>query len=272
MSTDRLNTLTANLAKFNQGRLEPGSVSDRHPSDILYIEMLRDIVRKDIPIGADFEWYESLLTHGPGQSDPLFDWIAESATREQMVWFLSQEAAGEAGFDDLVAMTQVKMPVRAKLEMARNYWDEMGRGEQKGMHGGLLQGVLDYFGIVPDYRTTCLEALLLSNLMVGLASYRRYAYLSVGALGVIEMTAPGRVARVDQGLARLGVPPDARLYFSLHAALDVKHSREWNREVIQPLPPQRVQEVAEGAYLRLWAGKRCFDRYRQELLAPAFEI
>ena len=50
-----------------------------------------------------------------------------------MRWFLTQEAAGEAGFDDLVAMTQVKLPARAKLELARNYWDEMGRGA-RGRH------------------------------------------------------------------------------------------------------------------------------------------
>ena len=56
-----------------------------------------------------------------------------------MLWFLTQEVAGEAGFDDLLAMTQVKMPVTAKLEMARNYWDEMGRGRDTAMHGPLLE-------------------------------------------------------------------------------------------------------------------------------------
>ncbi len=55
-----------------------------------------------------------------------------------MRWFLQQEVAGEAGFDDLVAMCQVKMPTQAKLELARNYWDEMGRGAEAGMHGPML--------------------------------------------------------------------------------------------------------------------------------------
>ena len=57
-----------------------------------------------------------------------------------MLWFLTQEVAGEAGFDDLLAMTQVKMPVTAKLEMARNYWDEMGRGRDTAMHGHSSRG------------------------------------------------------------------------------------------------------------------------------------
>ena len=71
---------------------------------------------------------------GPGQGDRLFDWLATAATLDDMKWFLTQEAAGEAGFDDLVAYSQIKVPVaQAKLELARNYWDEMGRGNEGGM-------------------------------------------------------------------------------------------------------------------------------------------
>jgi hypothetical protein len=44
---------------------------------------------------------------------------------QQMQWFLTQEIAGEAGFEDLTAFTQIRLPVRPKLELARTYWDEM---------------------------------------------------------------------------------------------------------------------------------------------------
>ena len=81
---------------------------------------------------AFIAWFEELRENGPGQGDPLFPWLATTATREQMRWFLTQEVAGEAGFDDLLALTQIKMSERAKLEMARNFWDEMGRGAGKG--------------------------------------------------------------------------------------------------------------------------------------------
>ena len=72
-------------------------------------------------------WFEDLEQSGPGQGDPLFPWLAETATMEQMRWFLTQEVAGEAGFEDLAAITQVRMPQGPKLEIARNYWDEIGR-------------------------------------------------------------------------------------------------------------------------------------------------
>ena len=214
------------------------------------------------------DWFEGLRESGPGQGDPLFPWLAQKATLEQMRWFLAQEVAGEAGFDDLVALTQVKMPVRAKLELARNYWDEMGRGRGVAMHGPLLGELARVLAVKATPESTVWEALALANLLVALALDRRYAYHSVGALGAIELTAPGRVALVDQGLARLGVGKAARRYFTLHATLDLKHSEAWNREVLRTLveeEPRAARAIAEGALMRLRAGARCFERYRRQL-------
>ena len=107
--------------------------------------------------------------------------------------------------------------------------------------------------------------------MAALASTRRYAYQSIGALGAVEMTAPGRVSLVNAGLRRLGVSAEARQYFQLHAGLDIRHSKEWNAEVIEPLVsanPEVAWPIAEGALMRLRAGERCFERYRRELAVP----
>jgi len=214
------------------------------------------------------EWFEELKESGPGQGDPLFKWLAEDCTMEQMKWFLTQEVAGEAGFDDLTALTQVKLPIRPKLELARNYWDEMGRGNPKGMHGPLLEALAEFLELHPARDSTVTESLALANTMAGLAANRRYAYHSVGALGVIEMTAPGRSAATSAGLKRLGVRAGNRHYFALHAVLDVKHSLAWNAEAIEPLVasnPSIATAIAEGALMRLQCGARCFERYRREL-------
>ena len=213
-------------------------------------------------------WFEELRLTGPGQGDGLFDWLATTATLDQMRWFLTQEAAGEAGFDDLVALTQVKLPARPKLELARNYWDEMGRGNIKGMHGPLLTTLIETMEIDPSIDDTVWESLALANMMLGLATSRRYAYHSVGALGVVELTAPGRVAKVAAGLRRLGFSDRERRYFDLHATLDVKHSEAWNAEALIPLveaDPTLAAPIAEGALMRLACGARCFARYRAEL-------
>lgn len=278
------NSFQRGLAHWNHQRLAPGFPHDEwertldHDARMLrmesaFIEELRaEIASEAAEVPADAEdfigWFEELKETGPGQGDPLFPWLAETATREEMSWFLRQEAAGEAGFDDLVACTQVKMPARAKLEFARNYWDEMGRGNPKGMHGPMLEVLIETLELNPTIDTTVWESLALANAMTAMATTRRYAWLSVGALGAIEMTAPGRSAATAAGLRRLGFSGRERHYFDLHAVLDVKHSEAWNREALRPLveeDPRRARPIAEGALIRLRCGARCFERYRREL-------
>lgn len=135
------------------------------------------------------------------------------------------------------------------------------------MHGPMLERLAHRLEL--DYSIEPVpEALALGNLLAGLAFNRRYAFHSVGALGVIELTAPDRARLVNLGLKRLGVDAGTRQYYALHSTLDVKHSLAWNAEVIQPLVaerPERRFAIAEGALMRLRAGHACFVRYRREL-------
>jgi len=245
-----------------------------------FIEAFRNHVAPlvaDVPDDPEgfVAWFEALKDSGPGQWDPLFDWLATEADLEQMKWFLTQEAAGEAGFDDLVAMTQVKLPARPKLELARNYWDEMGRGNMAGMHGPMLERTVQGLELKPTIEGTCWQALCLANTLTALATTRRYAYQSIGALGAVELTAPTRVGSVADGLKRLGRPPEQRKYFVLHAQLDVEHSRAWNAEALVPLVearPDCARYIAEGALMRLICGEQCFEAYRGYLWAHAHPV
>jgi hypothetical protein len=274
----------AALAAWNRERLEPGfpeadwekTLDREHRMKRLegaFVEALRSEVAEAAAAAPDdadgfIAWFEALADAGLGQGDPLFPWIADTASEPELCWFLEQEAAGEAGFEDLTAFTQVKMPTRPKLELARNYWDEMGRGNPKGMHGPLLDTLVERLALKPRIESTCWESLALANAMTAMATSRRYAFHSVGALGAIELTAPGRSAATAAGLKRLGFTGRERHYFDLHAVLDVKHSEEWNKEVIRPLveeDPRRARPMAEGALIRLLCGARCYERYRAQL-------
>lgn len=274
------------LAKFNQTRLTPhysslnwrNEIQQEFEFKILEGEIL-EAEKKLILSQArtapqktqEFvEWFEDLKATGPGQNSPLFDWLAESANYAQMKWFIQQEVAGEAGFEDLTALTQIKMPTQPKMEMANNYWDEMGRGNFAGMHGPMLTKIASEFGLDENtnIEKSTWEALALGNVLLGMAINRRYAYHSVGALGVVELTAPGRAKKVHQGLKRLGMSAEGQRYYLLHSAIDIKHSADWNREVITPLieaHPEVIPAIAEGALMRLNAGARCFARYQKEL-------
>jgi len=276
--------LKLKLAQLNRLRFAPSrpdagwqvsleEEAELHRLEVAWIENKRSQVVhsvRDVPRDptAFVAWFEALKVDGPGQGDRFFPWLAEHATLDQMKWFLRQEVAVETGFDDLVALTQVRMPEQAKLQLAANYWDQMGRGYRGGMHGPMLSRMAAELDLASIPDEIVWESTALGNLLAGLAANRRYAYQSIGALGVVELTAPGRAKLVNAGLERLGIAPATRQYYALHARLDVKHSEAWNREVVAPLvsqDPSLAPLIAEGALMRLEAGAACFERYRREL-------
>ncbi len=272
------------LAHWNRVRLAPGRgdgdwrealASDHAMSfqETSWVESERAAIQAQALTAptepGDFlQWFDQLKATGPGQGHRLFPWLAQEASLPQLRWFIEQEVAGEAGFDDLTALAQIKLPTRPKLEVARNYWDEMGRGREAGMHGPMLEHLARALDARVTIESTVWESLALGNMMVALAANRRYAVQALGALGAVELTAPTRAPFVVDGLKRLGFGLDVHRYFSLHAVLDVKHSEAWNREVLEPLveeDPLNAFALAEGALLRLRAGERCFERYEAEL-------
>lgn len=275
------------LSSWNHRRLDPGkpdadwrrALSEDYEMRELegfFVEAERESIQAVAATAPNdvegfIAWFEALKETGPGQNDPLFPWLAETASLEEMRWFLLQEVAGEAGFEDLVAYTQIKMPTRPKLELARNYWDEMGRGAEAGMHGPMLAQLAEALDLQPTIKGTVAPSLALGNTLVAFATTRRYAYHAVGALGAVELTAPWRADLVAKGLKRLGVGKP-RKYFALHATLDIAHSEAWNAEVLRPLveaDPDCARYIAEGALMRLEAGRRCFEAYRAHLWSPS---
>src|SRR3712207_498646 len=179
-------TFQQGLARWHRERLAPGFPGADWQEELerelkmkrlegAFVEQLRaDVAAEASAAPRDargfIAWFEELKETGPGQGDPLFPWLAEAATRKEIAWFLEQEAAGEAGFDDLVAMTQVKLPKQAKLELARNYWDEMGRGDAKGMHGPMLDALIKALELRPTIEGTAWQSLALANAMTAMAT------------------------------------------------------------------------------------------------------
>ena len=135
------------LLELNRLRLTPATPTGVWREDVrrlsaltlmegAFLEALRDLVADEAAVVPTkprhfTNWFTQLERTAPGQHDDHFPWRAERASLDQMKWFLAQEVVGEAGFEDLTALTQVRLSSQPKLEMARNYWDEMGRGNLK---------------------------------------------------------------------------------------------------------------------------------------------
>jgi len=186
-------------------------------------------------------WFEALGLEAPGRPDPLLAWIAARASLDQVQWFLQQELVTEAGLDVLVALTRLRVSL----------W-RLGEWSCGGGPPGHAPR-LEISG--PD---TVWEALAVSNLLVGLASNRRYTWHAVGALAAAELTARGRTGPVERALLRLGVGSAPRA--------DVRADRVC--DALVPLleeDPDRAPYLAEGALLRLRVGLRSGRRYRSEL-------
>ncbi|HEX5660412.1 MAG TPA: iron-containing redox enzyme family protein [Polyangiales bacterium] len=273
------------LLHLNHDRLCPATPQDDWHQDLLrsaqaslregqFLERERSRIAAraaQAPCDVDgfVAWFEELQKTGPGQYDSLFDFLATRATFEQVRWFVQQEVAGEAGFDDLVALTQLRLPESAKLELARNYWDEMGRGKENGMHGPMLARLADDLEVRASEPSSIVwEALAVGNVLAGLAYNRRYAWHSLGALGAVELTAPTRAVRVVEALERVGVAGEALHYFKLHSTIDVTHWNGWRDHALIPVisaQPELTVHIAEGALMRLEAGARSYTRYKREL-------
>src|SRR3546814_20771531 len=137
----------------------------------------------------------------------------------------------------------------------------MGRGNRKGMQGPMLDVLAEALGVQPRIENTVWESLALANAMTAMATSRRFAWHSIGALGIIEQTAPGRSVEVAAGLRRNGLSGCERHYFYLHAGLDVKHNKAWNGEELGPIvaaDERRARTIAAGAGSSERRGARSF--------------
>lgn len=191
-----------------------------------------------------------------------YRWLAKQATWSQLVHFLALEGGPDGGFDDLVALCQVGLAGSAKLELAQNYWDEMGNGELEAVHTVLHDDLVDAIGMPRLARDELpVEALERAALPGFLATNRRLQPELIGALGMTELQAGPRCRMVLQGLERLGAPPAALPFYSEHAEVDPRHGNDWVQKAVMPLVAQHPswgRRIVRGAAWRAVTNLRLF--------------
>ena len=192
----------------------------------------------------------------------VYDWIADEATLDEVRAYLSLEGGPDGGFDDLVALCQIGIDGEAKVELATNYWDEMGRGELAGVHTELHRRMANALRLEAiDRRDQPVEALERSLLGSTLATNRAWQPELVGALGLLELQAGPRCRRVVKGLRRLGCSDDALAFYEEHAVADPRHGKDWLDHVVAPLAerfPDWAPRIVRGAHWRSFVNGRFF--------------
>ena len=204
---------------------------------------------------------------------PLYRWLAEEADEWELRAFLELEGGPDGGFDDLVAHCQLGVEGEAKVELARNYWDEMGRGDGSRVHTELHRTMADALGLRRlargDQPGACLERTLLGST---LATNRWLQPEMVGALGLIELQAGPRCRAVVAALRRTGAPAAALPFYEEHARVDPQHGRSWLSRVVGPLVdehPDVAWRVVRGARWRSTVNARFLEAAQWLLVADA---
>jgi hypothetical protein len=200
----------------------------------------------------------------------VYAWLAHDASLDDLVSFLALEGGPDGGFDDLIALCQVGLGGRAKVELARNYWDEMGRGDVGAVHTELhreLSRALDLPTVAPAAQPV--EALERGVLGATLVLNRRFQREAVGALGLLELQAGPRCRRVLDALGRLDAHPGALPFYAEHAEADPRHGKDWLDHAVAELAedPVWAEAIVRGARWRWTSNRRFFDAMARRFVA-----
>jgi hypothetical protein len=210
----------------------------------------------DNPSGFS-RWYSRLHRLHAKQVAPFFDYLAERATLAELTAYVSLEEQVDGRFDDVIALAQLGMNGDMKLALAENYWDEMGCGDLAALHTSLFAESIDalrmHLGVSRRPVEIPEAALKNGNLLLMYALRRRYVPRLLGAIAILEHTAPYRFARVVRGLRRFDLPQDAVHYHELHIEVDARHGLQLLNRVLLPLidrNPEIMREVCIGCLIR----------------------
>lgn len=184
----------------------------------------------------------------------VYIWVAKTASYDDVVRFLTLEGGPDAGFDDLVAACQVGLDGPAKLELAVNYWDEMGCGNAVDVHTAEHTRMADSLSMrsvpIAEQSTEALERSVFCSF---LAANHWLQPEMLGALGLIELQAGPRCRHVVQGLIRVGAPAASLRFYEVHADVDPRHGNDWLLKAIAPVVTERphwAARVLRGAAWR----------------------
>ena len=198
-----------------------------------------------------------------------YEWLARSASWPEVVRFLALEGGPDGGFDDLVALCQVGLTGEAKVELARNYWDELGNGSLAAVHTALHERLVAAIGMPRVPLSSQPVEALERTALGGLLSTNHWLQPEMlGALGLTELQAGPRCRKVLAAFDRLGAPAEAYPFYVEHAEVDPRHGKDWMDNAIVPLVDERpdwAPRILRGALWRSTVNAAFFDVVRREV-------
>ncbi len=212
-----------------------------------------------------------------GYNHAVFDFMKTDASRPQIIKYFTTDYALNMRFYDLIVLSLVGIDEDVRMEVAHNFWDEMGQGNPARTHVRLYRDLLEYLQIEdsPEQFVDALgwEGLSGYNLLLYFAFNRREYFRSIGALAITELSDPEQYAKLLSGCRRVGIgndQPSILDYYSEHVEVDALHGDGWIDNVIVPVLrryPGEARSVLEGAAMRLNSSKAYWDWQLAEMKA-----
>jgi len=213
---------------------------------------------------AYLSWLKNLARRHRVFKHPYYtEFINHQAQRDDLRTYVIQESLIDGRFDDFLAMMQIGTSGAAKMEIANNFWDEMGNGKPEEVHTHLFNKIYEVFGISASEFEGAMTTndLLAGNLAVLLCRYRSLYPEAVGFLGMTEWLVPDRFRNVVRAWERLGLPDVGIVYHRLHITIDSQHAQGWFHNVVLPAcnSAHMRRGIARGSVWRLNSSSRHLD-------------
>ncbi|PHN60224.1 hypothetical protein AO268_16530 [Pseudomonas sp. ICMP 8385] len=186
------------------------------------------------------------------------EYMKYDATLEQVAFYICMEEMVDGSFDDLMAVVQLGMPVHCKMVAGENYWDEMGNGNFDFVHTSMFKASSAYMRQVLALTDISLgapskECLMNGNILLMWAVRREFNVRLIGAMGLVEGSAPARFGATTHALERLNLPREVIAYHKAHIGIDTHHSEAWFETVLQHYSQtgaEVIRELAIGVMIR----------------------
>jgi pyrroloquinoline quinone (PQQ) biosynthesis protein C len=230
------------------------------------------------PVAQFQEWItDRVRDHRSNVSHPLFRFLRDEATLDQLRLFFFQETPFDIFHADLITMMMPGVYGVMKEELAKNFWDEMGGGHADAMHRTIRIDTARSLGLdtdahvreIPRFRA---EELALANMYFDAVANRGKLLQAIGMMLATETMVPGRIDHQIQGFRRNGLDGAQIHYLTLHAEVDIEHGKGWMRNVVLPLleaHPAAMREMLLGVERRLYQAGAVCDRMLSYLTETA---
>lgn len=206
--------------------------------------------------------------HRSNVTHPLFHYLEMEATYEELREFFFQETPFDIHFADILCSLLAGIHGEPKMEIASNFWDEMGGGDNLRAHRNLRLTMMRALDLPSDAHTVDVNAFILEEIELANGYFvgtfdRSKALFLLGMLLATEVMVPGRLQRQISGWRRVGLGDRDMDYLLEHTVVDIEHADGWVDHVIRPVlneNPGATAALALGIASRLELAGAVCDR------------